>query len=277
MGINIQICCKQQVSIKNQTNTTLSKLEIENPIHPQSSNNVLLTTNNKLTLSYVTDKTSTSTCSVLEQSKCEKKEPKRSSHSIVKELQIKPNGKHIAHRNSAFLNRTLIVLYIFGDHKTGKTSFLNRFCSNTFSDEYSPSTNEEKKDKKCPFNCRFYDISLTIPNISDNESSLEKIDYYLIFYDVNNIESFEKAKIIVSHLITKYQIHSDRFSNIVFVGNKNDLERKVTNEMIEEVSKKYKIVHFEISIKNNKGITKMIQKLIESFDHDVFIFDCKNK
>ena len=143
MGINIQICCKQQVSIKNQTNTTLSKLEIENPIHPQSSNNVLLTTNNKLTLSYVTDKTSTSTCSVLEQSKCEKKEPKRFSHSVVKELQIKPNGKHIAHRNSAFLNRTLIVLYIFGDHRTGKTSFLNRFCSNTFSDEYSPLTNEE--------------------------------------------------------------------------------------------------------------------------------------
>ena len=35
--------------------------------------------------------------------------------------------------------------------------------------------------------------------------------------------------------------------------------------------------HFEISLKNNKGINNMIQKLIESFDNDVFKYQSDSK
>ena len=59
-----------------------------------------------------------------------------------------------------------------------------------FSDNYTHSDKEEVQDKKCPFNCRFYDIKVTIPNKNDiflTSVNLEQIDFYLIFYDLNNI------------------------------------------------------------------------------------------
>ena len=47
--------------------------------------------------------------------------------------------------------------------------------------------------------------------------------------------------------------------------------------MIEKVSSELNVGHFAISLKDNKGITKKIQQLIESFDNDVFKFQSDNK
>ena len=108
--------------------------------------------------------------------------------------------------------------------------------------------------------------------------NLEQIDFYLIFYDLNDVASFEGAqKIFKEDLKSKYEKHEDNLSNVILVGNKNDLERKVTDEMIEKVSSELNVGHFKISLKDNKGITKMIQQLIESFDNDVFKFQSDNK
>ena len=108
--------------------------------------------------------------------------------------------------------------------------------------------------------------------------NLEQIDFYLIFYDLNDVASFEGAqKIFKEDLKSKYEKHEDNLSNVILVGNKNDLERKVTDEMIEKVSSELNVGHFEISLKDNKGITKMVQQLIESFDNDVFKFQSDNK
>ena len=116
-----------------------------------------------------------------------------------------------------------MTIFIFGEEKTGGTAFIERFCKGKFNDNYTHSDKEEVQDKKCPFNCRLYDIKVTIPNKNDiflTSLNLEQIDFYLIFYDLNNIASFEgENKILKSK-------DENNLSNVLLVGNKNVFEER---------------------------------------------------
>ena len=254
------------------------ELSKEDLVTPTENGNMKPNGGAKLTVSYLTEKTTTS---IQEKKDKPKIEHNHLDKSKLNEARAKTHGRQNVPRHSAFFNRTLMTIFIFGDVKTGKTAFIERFCKGKFNDNYTHSDKEEVQDKKCPFNCRFYDIKVTIPNKNDiflNSVNPEQIDFYLIFYDLNNYSSFEGAqKIFIEDLKNKYEKHEDNLSNVILVGNKNDLERKVTDEMIDKVSKELNVGHFEISLKDNKGITKMINQLIESFDNDVFKFQSDNK
>ena len=278
MGVNCGICCK---NVSSDPNLGMTKLESpkEELITSTENGNIKPNGGPKLNVSYLTEKTTTSL-------QVEKKDKPKIEHSHLDRLKVneakaKMKGRQNVPRHSAFLNRALMTIFIFGEERTGKTAFIERFCKGKFSDNYSHSDKEEIQEKKCPFNCRFYDIKITIPNKNDvflTSVNLEQIDFYLIFYDLNDVASFEGAqKIFKEDLKSKYEKHEDNLSNVILVGNKNDLERKVTDEMIEKVSSELNVGHFEISLKDNKGITKMIQQLIESFDNDVFKFRSDNK
>lgn len=204
--------------------------------------------------------------------------PNEKPHNMKYENIANKHSKKSMPRHSAFLNRTLLSLCVLGDAKSGKTSFINQFCKNIFTDEYSHSMQEEIENKKCPFNCRFYDIRIVIPLNYENLNRIEQSDFYLLFFDLSTVSSFEFAKqLFEEKLKNLYEKHDNNLSNVVLVGNKNDLQRQVDSKQIDDFSNSYTMGHFEISLKNNKGINNMIQKLIESFDNDVFKYQSDSK
>lgn len=197
--------------------------------------------------------------------------PNEKPQNVKKKPTSNKQSRQSMPRHSAFLNRTLLSLCVLGDAKSGKTSFINRFCKNKFTEEYSHSTQEEIENKKCPYNYRFYDIKVVIPTNYENLNRIESSDFYLLFYDLSSVSSFQFAKHLFEEKLKNfYEKNENYLSNVVLVGNKNDLQRKIDNKQIDDFSNNYTMGHFEISLKNNKGINNMIQKLIESFDNDVF-------
>ena len=58
---------------------------------------------------------------------------------------------------------------------------------------------------------------------------------------------------------------NDKLSNIIIIGNKCDL-KKINNIPLIDYCKINGLDHFEISVKENQGISELNQKLIEVFD-----------
>ena len=178
-------------------------------------------------------------------------------------------------RRSVFLNRTSVNIIIFGDKEVGKTSYANKLKDNSFNEKYIPTNiNEEER-----FICkaikgeRTYHLNIAIiNNINDIKEELKRqIDYFLIFYDMNNENSIDFGINIFENYL-KSEINNGSnisLSHVIFIGNKYDLNNNI-NCKISQICDEFKINHFEISIKENYFIDEMKNKLTEAFDNDEF-------
>ena len=170
-----------------------------------------------------------------------------------------------------FFNRTFINLVIFGEHKTGKSSFLRRIMDNTFSDKYCKSYNDERKIKKISHNGRYYNVNIFIPLNENSFDYSSPIDFYLIFIDSNDISSFEYAKnLYLTKLTSRNNLINNLMSSVIFVSNKTDLQQSTFLNECKSFCNENSIDFFEISTKNNEGINEMNQKIVGVFDSDTF-------
>jgi GTPase SAR1 family protein len=172
-------------------------------------------------------------------------------------------------RRSAYLNRTFINILVIGDKNTGKTSFLKLLKDNKFSDKYEATKeDEESYDKKIVINKNNIHMNILVcNNLNKKEVLNSSKDYYLLFYDITNMNSLEFIeKIYLENFINKLQIIENKLSNIILIGNKIDLKQDdiIYNKM-ENFCNQNNLSHYEISTKNNKGINEFSNLIVENF------------
>jgi hypothetical protein len=173
-------------------------------------------------------------------------------------------------RRSAFFNRTYLNIIIIGDKKVGKTSFSSLLSRKIFNEYYNPSFEDnEQVTVKVIHHKRTYNFTFHIINdidlIKKNKFNFI-IDYYLIFYDLSEEKTIHFCKKIYSDFLkNRYVKINEKLSNIIFIGNKCDL-KKINNIPLIDYCKINGLDHFEISVKENQGISELNQKLIEVFD-----------
>ena len=172
-------------------------------------------------------------------------------------------------RRSAYLNRTFINILVIGDKNTGKTSFLKLFKDNKFSDKYEATKeDEESYDKKIVINKNNIHMNILVcNNLNKKEVLNSSKDYYLLFYDITNMNTLEFIeKIYLENFINKLQIIENKLSNIILIGNKIDLKQDdiIYNKM-ENFCNQNNLSHYEISTKNNKGINEFSNLIVENF------------
>ena len=172
-------------------------------------------------------------------------------------------------RRSAYLNRTFINILVLGDKNTGKTSFLKLLKDNKFSDKYETTKeDEESYDKKIVVNKNNIHMNILIcNNLNKKEVLNSSKDYYLLFYDITNLNSLEFIeKIYLENFISKLQIIENKLSNIILIGNKIDLKQDdiIYNKM-ENFCNQNNLSHYEISTKNNLGINEFSNLIVENF------------
>ena len=135
-----------------------------------------------------------------------------------------------------------INIGIIGGDKVGKTNLINKFCNNSFSDEYLPTIGIDLFNKIMELNNQQYPLCLY--DISGQErfrslsiSSLKKWDIIIIVYDITNSISFKELNYWIN-LVKEYKGND---CIIGIVGNKNDLseEREVSEEEAMEVAQEY--------------------------------------
>ena len=172
-------------------------------------------------------------------------------------------------RRSAYLNRTFINILVLGDKNTGKTSFLKLLKDNKFSDKYETTKeDEESYDKKIVINKNNIHMNILVcNNLNKKEVLNSSKDYYLLFYDITNMNTLEFIeKIYLENFINKLQIIENKLSNIILIGNKIDLKQDdiIYNKM-ENFCNQNNLSHYEISTKNNIGINEFSNLIVENF------------
>lgn len=101
------------------------------------------------------------------------------------------------------------------------------------------------------FNSEKYNLLFTVDNFDK-----EKNDFDLFFFDLTILSSFTNA-------VKLLEMNKNKYNKTFLIGNKSDLRpKKVDIEMINPVISNYHCEYFDISIKENKGIAAMINRLL---------------
>ena len=159
---------------------------------------------------------------------------------------------------TTFLSIRHKIVFI-GNPTAGKTSLLNRICNDKFENNYDSTIGVDFFTKTVFYNETIFKIQLW--DSAGQEKYRALIPSYIrgasiifLIYDLNHPESFEAINNwlgFVNQYTNKEQV------KLVLVGNKNDLERKVTVEEGEKLAKKEGMIFFETSAKTGDGVIKM--------------------
>lgn len=159
-------------------------------------------------------------------------------------------------------------IVFIGNPSTGKTSLLNRICNDKFLPDYDSTIGVDFFTKTIYYNENIFKIQLW--DSAGQEKYRALIPSYLrgasiifLVYDLSWHESFDAIKNwlgFVNQYTSKDQIQ------LVLVGNKADLERKVKIEEGKKLADKEGMLFFETSAKTGDGIVDMFYTSFSRID-----------
>ena len=166
------------------------------------------------------------------------------------------------------------VLFV-GDDSVGKTSLLQRYVENTFSDMYMPTIGIDFKISTVKLNKKVVKLQLYDTGGGDHFRNIvsayyPNADAIVIVYDISDIDSFRHVeRWLHDALHNKKNNLSTKDQNVpkFLIGNKTDLpsyRRAVSSVAGETLARQHGMIFFEMSAKNKVS-------LIE----DIFIEICK--
>ena len=149
-----------------------------------------------------------------------------------------------------------------GNSGAGKTSIIKRFVNDVF-DEYQLSTLgncfsfRTIKINNTNIKLNFIDTSGQEKFRSLSLSYFRHVDVVLFVFDLNEPKSFESIQYWMDFLNENYSGKNIKAKYLV--GNKNDLEQKVDQNLIDELTKKNNMSFFSTSAKTKNQIDILFQ------------------
>jgi small GTP-binding protein len=163
---------------------------------------------------------------------------------------------------------TKVKMLLMGRPGVGKTSLLSKYKDSIFSPGYEPSTGCNLVSLNVPYHSTSYPM-LVMDSLADNDlnlacrlKSIQNTEILAIVFDLSNLETFEDVKAKLKLVKDNYYGHS----HVLLVGNKNDLDRQVETEMINELIRAYndfEIEYLEVSAKSGHNVSEFFQKALE--------------
>jgi len=162
---------------------------------------------------------------------------------------------------------TEINLFIAGDPDVGKTSLLQQYLEQTFSEDSKKTNPFHFPDVKTK-NIYYNDVEyiLKIWDTAEQQRYFRRYNPYrnangiLLVYDVTNRDSYENLK--------QWFQEAGRYApeaSIVLVGNKIDLNEKVVDFSIaKDFAESFPIPIIETSAKNGRNVAKAFYTLVDA-------------
>lgn len=157
-------------------------------------------------------------------------------------------------------------IVFLGDLGVGKTSIINQFINNTFDETHQPTIGIDFLSKTIYLDDRT--IRLQLWDTAGQERFRALIPSYIrdcsaavIIYDVTSVESFQN----LDKWVDDVQKERGPDAVIIIVGNKTDLQRRVSPEMAEQKAKQLQLTYFEVSAKTGDMIQNLFLGLSSSF------------
>ncbi len=162
------------------------------------------------------------------------------------------------------LKRTVLSITILGETDVGKTCICSVFLGVEFTDVHVATIGIDKMHSEIELETgekirlKLWDTAGQERFRSVGVNSLKHCQGAVVVFDLTKKSTFEK----VTEWIDQIKDYSDILPICLF-GNKSDLveKREVKNEEIETICKKYNIIYFETSAKNNTGIQEGFKKI----------------
>ena len=163
-----------------------------------------------------------------------------------------------------------LKILLVGNFGSGKTSIINRFVDNKFSDNslqtFSQSNPETINQKTKTLNIDSTTIAiLSITDTAGEERHAKLIKNYftdihgaLIVFDLNDQESFAQVEKWNDELIK----NAPKDLVTMLVGNKSDItERKVKVQEVNTIAQKLSFESYEVSAKTGNNVALVFEKL----------------
>ena len=187
----------------------------------------------------------------------------KENNEIVKNNQNSP----LFNPNKQIYNLKMIVL---GDIAVGKTSVINRFISNTFSDEYKTSISCELQEKELDIDGET-GANLQIWDTAGEERFMSVTKQYyidshgvMVIYDLTSKKTFEQ----MNKWIKNVKDTAPKDIVIMVVGNKSDLINEKVDLGDELTPFKNEYLYREVSAKNGNNVSlafeELTQKVLET-------------
>ena len=156
-------------------------------------------------------------------------------------------------------------LITLGNAGVGKTSILQRYLYDKFNINSESTIGIELSYKEIILENN-ESVTLKIIDTCGQEkyrslskSYFKNTDGVLFVFDLSNIESFKE----ITDWIKLFNENHNGKEKVpkCLVGSKCDLEKKVTDDKIKEVSQKYNLHYYETSAKDNFNINKLFEDM----------------
>ncbi|XP_071173591.1 ras-related protein Rab-1B-like [Mytilus edulis] len=168
-------------------------------------------------------------------------------------------------------NSNKLSILVTGSLGCGKTSLVNRFVGDTFTEEHIPTQRIGSKSHTVEVNGKEIRVQLKDTD-GDRQYEGSSINYYeemdatIIVYDISKQESLE----IASDILERWRRYNSGNANAFtfLVGNKSDMERVINKVDVENFAEKENLPHTETSAKTNENVTEMFMSLIKRLAND---------
>lgn len=166
---------------------------------------------------------------------------------------------------------------IFGDQCVGKSAIVKQFVINVFTNIYDP-TIEDSYHTKIIVDDMYCDVDLLDTAGSEQFAALRDLyirdnDGFILVYSIDSKASFEKISEFLD-AISNVKNTDKKLVNIeghkipcVVVGNKIDLKRNVSTEIVHKLIKKYEIKYIETSAKTYQEIKEIFIIIIRQINN----------
>ena len=176
-------------------------------------------------------------------------------------------GKKVAATATAGAKNTfkkgpVVKLLVVGDSGAGKSSLLLRFCDDQYMPNYISTIGLDFKMK--PVEIEGQTIRLQIWDAAGQERFRSIVAAYYrgaqgiaLVYDLSDPESFRSVR----NWMKQIESNTKNSVDLILVGNKSDLERKVTTDEGKKLADEVGAPYFETSAKTGEGVNEAIRQL----------------